>query len=161
MMKRGAVVEVVLPRGPHVSHDVKAAHQAALAAARDCQRRVDARAGRQEQKTQAQQRKATFRAWAETGDTASYRAWLAKAGEHWNAMQDRVADDPVSREQMHIRRGSAFKRYRKEWESILSEAGRRDRHAGILHIQKDRLDLIADRIHISLEQQQLTLSRRE
>lgn len=116
MMKKGARPEVVLPRGDTLNPEIHRAHEKAMAARRDANRRQEARQERRETQVRVAERKANFRAWSEANDVDAFKAFYRKEEARWDAMERFI--DPAEKWEMRRHRermGAYLKRLRQEW----------------------------------------------
>lgn len=117
MMKRGAKPEVVPPRGAGASPELESAHKAAQAARKDCIRRQEARADREDQKAKREERLANFQTWAATNDGEAFQAFYSSEIRRWDALE--ILIDPDEKEELRthlLRKFTHLKRVRQEWQ---------------------------------------------
>lgn len=125
MRKRGAVPDapMFLPLGTkgEGSPEVMAAYRAALDATADATRRQADRAYAKQQRKRAEERRASFAAWARAGDMAAHEKFLMRQNERWDRLLH--GKDGEDRVNMEAARRSTFRRYRQEWFMALRAAG--------------------------------------
>jgi hypothetical protein len=117
MMKKGARPEQIPPRGPNASPELREAHEKALAARKDCIRRMEARSEREDQKARRAERLAKFQSWAESGDREAFEAFYQSEIRRWDARE--LLIDPSEKEKIrthNLRKWTHLKRVRQEWQ---------------------------------------------